>query len=138
GVDGHVLEIRTLGPQPHADHRFGRGNRFVGDLALCGRIAHGSAFLDGSHDPHSLRYRCRGAAAWTTIAADWRARKYNALYFAEATSMLMTEHAGKCLLQDYGVAVPRGLLIRESGHISRWRAAYPVALKAQVASGGRG
>jgi succinyl-CoA synthetase beta subunit len=52
--------------------------------------------------------------------------------------MLMTEHAGKSLLMGHGVPVPRGMLIRRSEQVPRWRAAYPVALKAQVASGGRG
>ena len=52
--------------------------------------------------------------------------------------MLMTEHAGKCLLKAHGVPVPTGILIRQSGHVQRWGGAYPVALKAQVSSGGRG
>lgn len=52
--------------------------------------------------------------------------------------MLMTEHAGKCLLKAHGVPVPPGDLIRKSSHARRWRGAYPVALKVQVLSGGRG
>lgn len=52
--------------------------------------------------------------------------------------MLMTEHTGKCLLKAHGVPVPAGVLIRKSGHVQRWSGAYPVALKAQVLSGGRG
>src|SRR5947207_1737502 len=52
--------------------------------------------------------------------------------------MLMTEHAGKCLLKAYGVPVPAGLRIRTSAHVGKWHGAYPVAIKAQVASGGRG
>ncbi len=52
--------------------------------------------------------------------------------------MLMTEHAGKCLLGAHGVAVPHGELLRKGGHASRWRGAYPAALKVQVSSGGRG
>lgn len=52
--------------------------------------------------------------------------------------MLMMEHAGKCLLKAQGVPVPAGALIRKSGSVQKWRGAYPVALKAQVASGGRG
>ncbi len=52
--------------------------------------------------------------------------------------MLMTEHAGKCLLKAHGVPVPAGVLLRQSGHAQRWGGAYPVALKVQVSSGGRG
>lgn len=52
--------------------------------------------------------------------------------------MLMTEHAGKCLLRAHGVPVPPGDLIRKASHARRWRGAYPVALKVQVSSGGRG
>jgi len=52
--------------------------------------------------------------------------------------MLMTEHAGKCLLKAYGVPVPAGVLIRTSAHVGKWHGAYPVTIKAQVASGGRG
>lgn len=52
--------------------------------------------------------------------------------------MLMTEHAGKSLLMTHGVPVPRGLLLRSREQVQRWRDAYPVALKVQVASGGRG
>ena len=52
--------------------------------------------------------------------------------------MLMMEHAGKRLLEAHGVRVPSGLLVSRSIHVHRWRDAYPVALKVQVASGGRG
>ena len=52
--------------------------------------------------------------------------------------MLMVEYAGKRLLEAHGVKVPPGLLITKSTLVRRWRGAYPVALKVQVASGGRG
>jgi succinyl-CoA synthetase beta subunit len=52
--------------------------------------------------------------------------------------MLMVEHAGKRLLEAHGVPVPAGALIRKSEHALKWNGAYPVALKVQVASGGRG
>ena len=52
--------------------------------------------------------------------------------------MLLTEAQGKDLLRAHGIAVPDGLLIRKAEHITRWRGAFPVAVKAQVASGGRG
>jgi succinyl-CoA synthetase beta subunit len=52
--------------------------------------------------------------------------------------MLMTEHAGKSLLKAHGVAVPRGALVKKSGDAATWRGAWPVALKVQVSSGGRG
>lgn len=52
--------------------------------------------------------------------------------------MLMTEHAGKSLLKAHGVPVPAGALLKKSEDAAKWRGAWPVALKAQVASGGRG
>ena len=52
--------------------------------------------------------------------------------------MLMTEHAGKSLLAAHGIAVPKGALIRKPSQVQGWRQRYPVALKVQVASGGRG
>jgi succinyl-CoA synthetase beta subunit len=52
--------------------------------------------------------------------------------------MFMTEHAGKCLLEAHGVPVPAGTLIRNANQVQRWSGGYPLALKAQVASGGRG
>jgi succinyl-CoA synthetase beta subunit len=52
--------------------------------------------------------------------------------------MLMTEHAGKCLLAQHGVAVPAGVLIRKPAQVQKWTGGYPIALKVQVASGGRG
>ncbi|MCC7487302.1 MAG: acetate--CoA ligase family protein [Burkholderiales bacterium] len=52
--------------------------------------------------------------------------------------MLMMEYAGKRLLRQYGVPVPAGALLRKSADARRWRGSYPVALKAQVPSGGRG
>lgn len=52
--------------------------------------------------------------------------------------MLMIEHAGKRLLESHGVRVPPGVLLRDGAHVHRWRNGYPVALKVQVASGGRG
>lgn len=52
--------------------------------------------------------------------------------------MLMTEHEGKRLLACHGVPVPGGELIRRSAHVQKWKGRYPVALKVQVASGGRG
>lgn len=52
--------------------------------------------------------------------------------------MLMTEHAGKSLLESHGVPVPAGVLIRKASDAAKWRGGWPVALKVQVASGGRG
>lgn len=52
--------------------------------------------------------------------------------------MLLTEHEGKALLASVGVAVPPGLLVRSAGAVGRRKLPYPVAVKAQVASGGRG
>jgi succinyl-CoA synthetase beta subunit len=52
--------------------------------------------------------------------------------------MLMMEHAGKSLLKSYGVPVPAGALVKKAADAAKWRGAWPVALKVQVASGGRG
>lgn len=52
--------------------------------------------------------------------------------------MLLTEYQGKALLRGHCVAVPAGMLISSVDHARRWRNGFPVALKAQVASGGRG
>jgi succinyl-CoA synthetase beta subunit len=52
--------------------------------------------------------------------------------------MLMTEHAGKGLLDAHGVPTPQGMLVRKSADVRRWKGAWPVALKVQVSSGGRG
>jgi len=52
--------------------------------------------------------------------------------------MLMTEHAGKRLLACHGVSVPSGALIRKSPQVQKWKGRYPIALKVQVAAGGRG
>lgn len=52
--------------------------------------------------------------------------------------MLLTEHEGKALLRSVRVAVPPGVLARSATALARRRLAYPVAVKAQVAVGGRG
>lgn len=52
--------------------------------------------------------------------------------------MLLTEYEGKCLLQGVGVPVSAGFLARTADAVTRRKLAYPVAVKAQVASGGRG
>ncbi|MBM3340925.1 MAG: hypothetical protein FJY56_02270 [Betaproteobacteria bacterium] len=52
--------------------------------------------------------------------------------------MLLTESQSKDMLRAHGIAVPEGLLIRKPDQIKRWRGELPVAIKAQVASGGRG
>jgi len=52
--------------------------------------------------------------------------------------MLLTEYEGKQRLRDYGIAIPEGLLISKPEQIHRWKGDFPVAIKAQVASGGRG
>jgi succinyl-CoA synthetase beta subunit len=52
--------------------------------------------------------------------------------------MLLTEHEGKALLASVGVAVPPGVVVRSAGAVVRRKLPYPVAVKAQVASGGRG
>lgn len=57
--------------------------------------------------------------------------------------MMILEHEAKALLRSVGVAVPHGVLIKPGTPIKpgtrtpRVRE-YPVALKAQVRSGGRG
>ncbi len=50
---------------------------------------------------------------------------------------MILEHEAKALLRAVGVAVPQGTLIKRTTRTPRVRA-YPVALKAQVRSGGRG
>jgi len=52
--------------------------------------------------------------------------------------MLLTEHEGKALLASVGVAVPPGVVVRSAGAVGRRKLPYPVAVKAQAASGGRG
>lgn len=52
--------------------------------------------------------------------------------------MLLVESAGKALLRQAGVAVPAGLLVERASQVSQWTGGYPIALKAQVPSGGRG
>jgi len=52
--------------------------------------------------------------------------------------MLLTEYEGKCLLREAGVTVSDGFLARSADSITRRKLRYPVAVKAQVASGGRG
>ncbi|MCW5605366.1 MAG: acetate--CoA ligase family protein [Burkholderiales bacterium] len=52
--------------------------------------------------------------------------------------MLITENEGKALLAAHGIAVPHGSLIRNATQLRRWSAGFPVAVKAQVSSGGRG
>lgn len=52
--------------------------------------------------------------------------------------MLLTENEGKELLALHGISVPKGILISSADELSRATIEYPVAIKAQVASGGRG
>jgi len=52
--------------------------------------------------------------------------------------MLLTEYEGKRLLRHAGIKVPQGILLRNPDALARRRLAYPVAVKAQVSSGGRG
>ena len=52
--------------------------------------------------------------------------------------MLLTEHEGKRLLREAGIKVPPGTLVRSPEALARRKLAYPVAVKAQVAAGGRG
>ncbi len=52
--------------------------------------------------------------------------------------MLLTEYEGKSLLRDAGVPVSDGFLVRTADAITRRKLTYPVAVKAQVASAGRG
>lgn len=52
--------------------------------------------------------------------------------------MLITEHEGKALLSAYGVPIPGGAVIRRPEQVARWRESFPVAVKVQVSSGGRG
>ena len=51
--------------------------------------------------------------------------------------MMILEHEAKALLRTVGVAVPDGALIKPGTREPRVKA-YPVAVKAQVRSGGRG
>ncbi len=51
--------------------------------------------------------------------------------------MMILEHEAKALLRSVGIAVPDGTLIKPSTRALRVKA-YPVAVKAQVRSGGRG
>ena len=51
--------------------------------------------------------------------------------------MMILEHEAKALLRTVGVAVPDGALIKPGAREPRIKA-YPVAVKAQVRSGGRG
>ncbi len=51
--------------------------------------------------------------------------------------MMILEHEAKALLRSVGVAVPAGTLIRPGNSTPKVRE-YPVAVKAQVRSGGRG
>ena len=51
--------------------------------------------------------------------------------------MMILEHEAKALLRSVGVAVPQGTLIKPGTRAPRVRE-YPVAVKAQVRSGGRG
>ena len=52
--------------------------------------------------------------------------------------MLLNEHEGKRLLQEAGVSIPSGFIIRTAAALSRRKVQFPVAVKAQVAAGGRG
>lgn len=52
--------------------------------------------------------------------------------------MLLLEFEGKALLREVGVTVPRGIVMRGSSALPRGKITYPVAIKAQVAAGGRG
>lgn len=54
------------------------------------------------------------------------------------TELLIAEHKGKLLLGKHGIAVPRGSLIRKPNQLHSWRNGFPIAVKAQVSSGGRG
>jgi succinyl-CoA synthetase beta subunit len=51
--------------------------------------------------------------------------------------MMMVEHEAKALLASVGIAVPQGRVLR-AGEKIEMPAAFPVAVKAQVRSGGRG
>ena len=50
----------------------------------------------------------------------------------------MLEHEAKSLLRDVGIATPTGELRTRADADARWTGAFPVAVKAQVRSGGRG
>lgn len=52
--------------------------------------------------------------------------------------MLLAEFQGKALLRAAGVAVPQGVLVRSPAQAAKRKFALPVAVKAQVGSGGRG
>lgn len=52
--------------------------------------------------------------------------------------MLLTETEGKFLLASVGISVPPGRSVSRSEELATLDVPYPVAVKAQVASGGRG
>lgn len=52
--------------------------------------------------------------------------------------MLLLEYEGKALLEAAGVAVPHGAVMRRGGVLPRKKFDYPIAVKAQIAAGGRG
>ena len=52
--------------------------------------------------------------------------------------MLLTEHEGKCRLRAAGIPTPKGVLVKSAAQLAGRRFEYPVAVKAQVAAGGRG
>jgi succinyl-CoA synthetase beta subunit len=51
--------------------------------------------------------------------------------------MMILEHEAKALLRSVGVAVPQGSLVKSPTRLPKIKS-YPIALKAQVRSGGRG
>ena len=52
--------------------------------------------------------------------------------------MMLLEHQGKALLAAAGVKVPRGRVVRNAAAAKSMRIPFPVAVKAQIAAGGRG
>lgn len=54
--------------------------------------------------------------------------------------MLLFEHEGKALLSAHGIAIPSGVIVKDSAQVAESTAplSFPVMVKAQVLAGGRG
>jgi succinyl-CoA synthetase beta subunit len=75
-------------------------------------------------------------AAIAVVAVTSFNRQWDCHLIQRTIGMLLTEHAGKHMLAEAGVSVPVGHLINDLDQLNGL--SYPLAVKAQVASGGRG